>query len=112
MPSKIYFLFLIILFFVHQTKGQSFINRATDFGIGQGYGNLGLEEFGGGVSFFDFNGDGWDDLCFPTASGDSLLFFHNNQGILEKINGLILDTSATKQLLWADIDIINVGRGL
>ncbi|MDG2419140.1 MAG: VCBS repeat-containing protein, partial [Saprospiraceae bacterium] len=104
MPSKIYFLFLIILFFVHQTKGQSFINRATDFGIGQGYGNLGLEEFGGGVSFFDFNGDGWDDLCFPTASGDSLLFFHNNQGILEKINGLILDTSATKQLLWADID--------
>lgn len=99
---------LLILFFSfifsYQLSAQTFVNRATDFGIIESYGNLDLEEFGGGVSFFDFNGDGWDDLCFPTATGDSLLFFHNNQGVFEKINGLVLDTSATKQLLWADID--------
>ena len=74
------FLFLIfLLFFSTQLSAQTFVNRATDFNIMEGYGDLDLEEFGGGVSFFDFNGDGWDDLCFPTAAGDSLLFFHNNQ---------------------------------
>lgn len=69
-----------------------------------GYGDLGWEEFGGGVSLYDFNGDGWDDLSFPSAKGDSLLFFQNNQGIFEKIEALVIDTLATKQLLWADID--------
>jgi hypothetical protein len=99
------FLFLIfLLFFSTQLSAQTFVNRATDFNIMEGYGDLDLEEFGGGVSFFDFNGDGWDDLCFPTAAGDSLLFFHNNQGVFEKINALVLETAATKQLLWADID--------
>jgi len=97
------FLFFSISFTI-QLLAQTFVNRATDFGIVEGYGDLGLEEFGGGVSFYDFNGDGWDDLCFPSAAGDSLLFFHNNQGVFEKIEGLVLETAATKQLLWADID--------
>ncbi|MFK7774556.1 MAG: FG-GAP-like repeat-containing protein [Saprospiraceae bacterium] len=101
--KKILLLFFSLIFY-SQLFAQTFVNRATDFGIVEGYGSLDFEEFGGGVSFFDFNGDGWDDLCFPTATGDSLLFFHNNQGAFERIDGLVLDTSATKQLLWADID--------
>lgn len=104
MSNKTYFILILSLIFPTQLISQTFINRATDFGIVDGYGDLGWEEFGGGVSFFDFNGDGWDDLCFPTADGDSLLFFHNNQGVFEKIDGLVLETAATKQLLWADID--------
>lgn len=104
MSNKNYLFFLLTFIFSTQLISQTFINRATDFGIVDGYGDLGWEEFGGGVSFFDFNGDGWDDLCFPTADGDSLLLFHNNQGVFEKIDGLVLETAATKQLLWADID--------
>ncbi len=104
MSNKYFLIVLFSILFAFQLFAQTFVNRATDFGIIEGYGELGWEEFGGGVSFFDFNGDGWDDLCFPTAEGDSLLFFHNNQGVFEKINGLVLETSATKQLLWADID--------
>ena len=104
MSNKTCFLLLINFIFSIQLTSQTFVNRAPDFGIVDSYGELGLEEFGGGVSFFDFNGDGWDDLCFPSADGDSLLFYHNNQGIFEKIDGLVLETAATKQLLWADID--------
>ncbi len=104
MSNRTRFILLLSFIFSSQLISQTFVNRALDFGIVDGYGELGWEEFGGGVSFFDFNGDGWDDLCFPTADGDSLLFYHNNQGVFEKIDGLALETAATKQLLWADID--------
>lgn len=83
---------------------QNFIDIAPDQGMINGYGEIGFEEFGGGASFFDFDGDGWDDLCIPTGLGDSLLFFQNNQGTFEKINGLAIETAASKQMLWADID--------
>lgn len=104
MSNRTCFILLVNLIFSTQLISQTFVDRAPDFGIVNGYGELGWEEFAGGVSFFDFNGDGWDDLCFPTADGDSLLFYHNNEGVFEKINGLVLETAATKQLLWADID--------
>ncbi|MGB0888249.1 MAG: FG-GAP-like repeat-containing protein [Vicingaceae bacterium] len=64
----------------------------------------GTTMFGGGVSFCDFNGDGWDDISFTTANGDSLAFYQNNQGVFSKVNLGIGDTSNIKQINWVDID--------
>lgn len=67
-------------------------------------GTYGEGHFGGGVSFADFNQDGWDDLTFATQSGDSILFFINTQNSFQKIPALIDNTEEVKQLLWIDID--------
>ncbi len=58
----------------------------------------------GGISFVDFNQDGWDDLTLGTSSGEPLMFFINNNGSLEPVNALVDDTSDVRQILWVDYD--------
>jgi len=41
--------------------------------------------FGGGVSFSDFDGDGWDDISLTTEKGKSISFYRNIGGALGKI---------------------------
>jgi len=60
--------------------------------------------FAGGVSFVDFNQDGWDDLTFGTTDGDSILFFMNNNGVFEKIPALVDHDGDSRQVLWVDYD--------
>ena len=43
---------------------------------------------GGGVSFVDFDGDGWDDITLATAVGDSILFFKNLKIFNNRIDAL------------------------
>ena len=78
-----------------------FADRADLLGVGISYGTSNL---GGGLSFCDFNGDGWDDLTFATEDGRETLFFVNQNGIFEPIDLGIRDTSANKQVLWVDYD--------
>lgn len=78
-----------------------FADRADLLGVGVSYGSSNL---GGGVSFCDFNGDGWDDLTFATQEGREILFFINRNGIFEPVDLEIRDTFATKQVLWVDYD--------
>jgi hypothetical protein len=61
--------------------------------------------FGNGISTYDFNKDGWDDLTFCN-NGDSARFYLNNAGVFERID---LDTDYpitgdSKQILWIDYD--------
>jgi len=62
--------------------------------------------YGNGVSFFDFNGDGWDDISI--AGGDSdPIFLVNNQGVLEPapFTNIINPTNARiHSMLWVDYD--------
>ncbi len=60
---------------------------------------------GSGVSFMDFDGDGWDDLTFGTSKGELIEVYKNNQGQFEKIslNG-VTNTCESKQILWVDFD--------
>lgn len=60
---------------------------------------------GEGVSFFDFNGDGWDDLTISTANGTPL-FFVNNNGNLEAAPFNIPNNSpgSISMTIWCDID--------
>lgn len=59
--------------------------------------------WGNGVSFYDFNQDGWDDLTFAMEN-DSILFFKNNEGIFEKLSTFIPETGRVKMILWVDYD--------
>lgn len=74
-------------------------------------GDLGLDvihddtEYGNGLSFYDFNHDGWDDLTI--ANGDSAIqFYVNNGGIPEPANfSFNYDpVGHVVMILWGDIE--------
>jgi len=92
--------FLINSFFCF---GQlSFQDNATLLGVGYSYGSSYL---GGGVSFCDFDNDGWDDLTFATTSGENIYFFKNNgNGTFNKVDIGINTSNHNKQVIWVDFD--------
>lgn len=99
---KNYILILLILVSLSGYTQISFEEKALTLGIDCGYGG---GTFSGGAVFYDFNGDGWDDITLATASGDSIYFYINNEGTFEQvIPSYIQDTLKVKQILWADYD--------
>ncbi len=65
----------------------------------------GTGTFVGGISFFDFNNDGWDDLTFASSNGNPVYFFQNNSGTLSMISlNLVDNLNDTRQVNWVDID--------
>ncbi len=57
--------------------------------------------FGQGVSFFDFNEDGWDDLTLSNQS-DAVYIYKNNEGFFEIWQALQVPNS--KAVVWGDLD--------
>jgi hypothetical protein len=84
-------------------------------GYSQGYTNTAAQQglnftviepfpdFGTGVCFYDFDGDGWDDLSFGNVDGE-LKFYRNVQGTLQAMPEIVHSTGKNSQILWADID--------
>jgi hypothetical protein len=96
-------LLLIFLFVFKITYAQlSFTESSGSLGV---IANYGASEYGGGVSFVDFDGDGWDDLSFASEENQQIHFFKNNSGSfsLVTLNG-ISNLQKTKQLNWVDYD--------
>jgi hypothetical protein len=62
-----------------------------------------IPDFGAGVCFYDFDGDGWDDLSFADVDGP-LKFYRNMEGTLQAMPDIVFAEGNTKQVLWADID--------
>ena len=99
--NKIFF--LVFLFFFPTVNAQiSFEDVANEIGTAYSYGT---STWGGGVSFADFDNDGWDDLTFASEEGTEIYFLKNNDGIFNSIslNG-ISNTFKTKQVIWVDYD--------
>ena len=100
MTTRVFILFLI---FSNLSNAQlAFEDVATQVGVNYSYGD---SEYGGGVSFADFNNDGWDDITYASEDGAQIYFFENNNGIfnLVTLNG-ISNTYKTKQVIWIDYD--------
>ena len=96
-------IFLVFLFFFPTVNAQiSFEDVANEIGTAYSYGT---STWGGGVSFADFDNDGWDDLTFASEEGTEIYFLKNNDGIFNSIslNG-ISNTFKTKQVIWIDYD--------
>lgn len=64
--------------------------------------NTGAISHGAGVTFFDFNGDGLDDLTFCTAS-DSLIFYESTGDGFNRIE-IIPNTLDMRMASWVDFD--------
>lgn len=79
---------------------QTFVEEASLHGINNSF----LGGFGTGVSFCDFNGDGWDDLTFGSSSGSHVHFYENNNGTFQSIAPLISNGFESKNPLWVDYD--------
>ena len=101
-----YTIYICLLFTITSYAQTVTFTDVSDTTIGYyTFGNGGM--LGGGVSFTDFDGDGFDDLAFAS-----------NANMLSKIvkgNGVNFDSTfviadsilygeQVKQLLWADID--------
>ena len=66
--NKIFFIYLF--FFLNILSAQiAFEDVANEKGVGYSYGD---SEYGGGVSFADFDNDGWDDITYASEDGVEL----------------------------------------
>jgi len=92
---------LISFLSLEPLSAQSFINVADSCGIYHYYG----DGSGGGVSFYDFNGDGWDDLTFATSYNDPIHFYENQNGVFIRKDLLGVDNIYnSKHVIWVDFD--------
>lgn len=94
---------LIILFVSTFLKAQvSFTNEALNIGIEAVCGN---SLFGSGITFFDYDNDGWDDVTIASAQGDPVRFFKNINGFfVEQTLNITQNNWRNKQINWVDID--------
>lgn len=99
-----FFLTFCILTFSTQTYAQAYFeDQATALGVGDMCGTIYL---GGGISFCDFNSDGWDDITIATQSGDPLKIYKNNGDGTFSLETTLDPGNNTqqKQVIWVDVD--------
>jgi hypothetical protein len=93
---------IILLFSATGLLAQNYLNIAPNLGIQQTYG---LGRFGGGLSFADFNQDGWDDLSLASDQNFQIKFYKNVNGqYVEENFGLLFLPNHVKQLIWVDVE--------
>jgi len=84
-------------------NGQiSFENSALELGV---YSPCGYTDLGNGISFFDYDNDGWDDITMASVNGDAVHFYKNINGnfVYQNLN-INQNNAQNKQVNWVDID--------
>ena len=99
MNKIIWILFFLIYSF--GLKGQKLIDVIANHDINE-HQNFTLSNVNG-MSFFDFDEDGWDDLTYPMEN-DSILFYKNINGTLTQIDSYLFASGTIRQMLWVDYD--------
>jgi hypothetical protein len=92
---------IFFIVFTQSALSQMFVNNASELGI-----NHTLNSFvhwGAGVSFFDFDNDGWDDITL-IQQGDSAYFYKNMGGYFELLPSLVHVPGRATQIIWVDYD--------
>ncbi len=85
---------------ISMAHAQVFVDQATFYNIGKG--PFGYE-LGSGVSFFDVNDDGYDDITLVNDNQELLLYLSTGSGFNLVSTG-ITTPSNTVHVLWADYD--------
>lgn len=96
--------FIVFLAYLIDLRAQiNFENQASLLGVTMSAGAL---EYGSGISFCDFNNDGWDDISLATEGGRQSEFFLNNQdGTYTRQNFTLASNNIQgRQIIWADYD--------
>ncbi len=91
----------LMVFFDAALAQISFQNTPEQLGINVICENA---ENGSGITFFDYDNDGWDDLSIATAENNTVRFFKNINGFFAEQNINIDNSNSTKQINWIDID--------
>lgn len=95
-------LFVILFITPVFTSAQiHFDNQAQELGIRAFKTSYSI---GNGVSFVDFNQDGWDDLTIGTPNRKFIDFYLNEEGTFKRIYPLVLHFDESKQIIWVDFD--------
>jgi hypothetical protein len=80
----------------------SFVDEATNFGVAETSGNTFL---GNGITFYDFDMDGWDDITLNTGTGQSVRFFTSINYQTKQVNWVDFDNDGDKDLfITSDAD--------
>lgn len=94
---------ILCLFFIQGISGQIlFEDNATIMGLTDHTGTIGD---GNGVSFADFDNDGWDDITLTSGAGVPLRFYKNFGGFFVEQSLSIQDiTYKVRSVSWVDYD--------
>ena len=82
-------------------NAQTFTNVAPNQNVTAA--SLNSDNWGSGVSFYDYNNDGWDDLSFAMEQ-DNQVFYQNNAGTFSLDSFSFYSEEAAKHVLWVDYD--------
>ena len=96
--------FIILFSLLSSIRAQTtFTNVSEAVGVDVVVGNTAL---GNGISFVDFNKDGWDDISICTGPNDTPKFYLNIDGIFfTEVNlNLGIQSYQNKQICWVDYD--------
>lgn len=88
----------ITTFWAAQSHAQMFVDNAVPMGV---FHLISSDEYGSGVSVFDFNQDGLDDITLANSFGNLILYENNGDGF-DLINPGLYSPGWTKQVLWVD----------
>lgn len=99
--KKLIILHLVFVLLHNFTSAQGFIDVTSSQGIEMI--NNGNSLLGVGLSFYDFDKDGWDDLTY-SSSNDSLVVYRNLGGTGFERMELFPFTTDAKQPTWVDYD--------
>jgi hypothetical protein len=101
MKKRILFLTTLCLCALQNIYGQGFTEVSSAMGIDMR--NNGNSILGLGMSFADFDGDGWDDLTY-CSSNDSLVMYRNMGGTGFQRMEIFPFTHDSKMATWVDYD--------
>ncbi len=81
----------------------AFENIPAQLGVSIPCGNTYL---GNGITFFDYDNDGWDDLSIASSNGDPVHFLKNINGFFayQTLNIELPQDHQSRQVNWVDID--------
>jgi hypothetical protein len=97
-------LLIVVFAFVQVVHGQAFFTeQAANLGCANS--SYGTGSLGGGISFFDFDNDGWDDITLSQEEDRPVRFFRNNQGNFTEVTfNMIQNQGEVKSVTWVDYD--------
>lgn len=89
-----------MLAFLPSLFGQQFVDESAALEIAH---PINSNFNGSGLSTFDFNLDGYDDISCTTSSGEMILYKNGPNGF-SQLNLNLISAGDVKQLLWVDYD--------
>lgn len=97
----VFFVAWTFIVFSFQVNSQTFTEAASNLGVTSVQAID--DDLANGMSFYDYNQDGWDDLTMP-AGQNSVIFYKNVIGTFQVDNLLSITPGNVRQVLWVDYD--------